>query len=311
MNQFSNHPLYKKHDIDSAMSSFWSFYKNKFVVLFFTSFVMSLVIQYISSTLNFNEMQTITDPAELFEKLRSMIWPIVMISLISLLFTSVIHYYIIYNPVDESNTIFVSALKSLRYYIPYLIILILFAFMASFAMVVGLLLLIIGIFFAILYMATLYLFILPILMVEGPNIGNAISRTFTLAHRRFWPNIGWVAVFLLIIMVISFVTSALILLPFTGTFLKVITNPEGANNLLRITSSPLYIITSSLVSALYFPLMPILGVILYFNGRAREEYIEAETPVTNDEPDKVRVEDLYAKPYSDDHPEKPEIKDQN
>jgi hypothetical protein len=53
--------------------------------------------------------------------------------------------------------------------------------------------------------------------------------------------------------------------------------------------------------------MPILGVVLYFNGKAREE----EIPVyaTSSEPDKIKVEDLYAKPYSDDHPENPDKKD--
>lgn len=309
MNQFSNHPLYKKHDLDSAMSSLWNFYKNKFVVLFIVSFIMSLIIQYISSTLNFAEIQTMTDYNEILEKFKSMIWPILIVSLVSLLFTVIINYYIIYNPVDESNTIYLSAIKSLRYYIPYLIILILFTFMASLAMLLGLLLLIVGIFFAIVYVATLYLFILPILLVEGPGIGNAIVRTFALTHKRFWPNLGWVAVFLVIIMVISLITSALILLPFTGTFLKAITNPEQASELLRITSSPTYIIISSLVSALYFPLMPILGVVLYFNGRAREEESAIDVPVTDPEPDKVRVEDLYAKPYSDDHPDNPEKKD--
>jgi hypothetical protein len=52
--------------------------------------------------------------------------------------------------------------------------------------------------------------------------------------------------------------------------------------------------------------MPIFSAILYFNGRSRES--EVATPVPNNEPDRVRVEDLYAKPYSDDHPDNPENK---
>jgi hypothetical protein len=183
---------------------------------------------------------------------------------------------------------------------------ILFAFFGSLAMILGLFVLIIGMFFAILYVMTLYLFVLPILMVEGPNIGNAISRTFTLGHRRFWSNIGWVAIFIIILVVISFITSAIVLIPFSGSFLKVFTNPEEVTNLLTFTSNPIYIILSALVSALYFPMMPILGVILYFNGKAREE--EAPVPVTINEPDRVKVEDLYAKPYSEDHPDNPEKK---
>jgi hypothetical protein len=62
---------------------------------------------------------------------------------------------------------------------------------------------------------------------------------------------------------------------------------------------------SALVRALFMPLTPIFAAIMYFNGKAREEDIPSPISLNN-EPDKVRVEDLYAKPYSDDHPENPE-----
>jgi hypothetical protein len=53
--------------------------------------------------------------------------------------------------------------------------------------------------------------------------------------------------------------------------------------------------------------MPIFACILYFNGKAGEDQIE---PIIASDPDnnRVKVEDLYAKPYSDDHPENPEKK---
>ena len=306
MEQFSSHPLFRKHTIDSVMSSFWEFYKKKFIVLFLSSFVISLAIQYISSSINFSDLQSTTDPFEMIGKMKEFIWPVIYIMLISLVFTVILSYYIIYNPIDNNVNIFNSAYKSLKYFIPYLIIMILFAFFGSLAMILGLFVLIIGMFFAILYVMTLYLFVLPILMVEGPNIGNAISRTFTLGHRKFWSNIGWVAIFIIILLVISFITSAIVLIPFSGSFLKVFTNPEEVTNLLTFTSNPIYIILSALVSALYFPMMPILGVILYFNGKAREE--ETPVPVTINEPDRVKVEDLYAKPYSEDHPDNPDKK---
>ena len=306
MDQFSSHPLYRRHTIDSVMSSFWEFYKKKFIVLFLSSFVISIVVQYISSSINFSDLQSTTDPYAMIGKMKEFIWPVISIMAISLVFTVILSYYVIYNPIDNNVNIFNSSYKSLKYLIPYLIIMILFAFFGSLAMIVGLFVLIIGMFFAILYVMTLYLFVLPILMVEGPNIGNAISRTFTLGHRKFWSNIGWVAIFVIILVVISFITSAIVLIPFSGSFLKVFTNPEEVTNLLTFTSNPIYIILSALVSALYFPMMPILGVILYFNGKAREEEVPA--PVTINEPDRVKVEDLYAKPYSEDHPDNPEKK---
>jgi len=54
--------------------------------------------------------------------------------------------------------------------------------------------------------------------------------------------------------------------------------------------------------------MPIFAAILYFNGKANEEQAQTITP-QNPENTRVRVEDLYAKPYADDHPDNPEKKD--
>jgi len=305
MEPISNHPLYRKHNIDSAMSSLWDFYKKKFLSLFIMSFVMSLVIQYVSTQVNITELSSITDPKLLLEKIQGFLIPILIISLINLLFTTILQYYIIFNPLNSGDNIFNSILKSLKYFIPYLIIMILLAFAGSIAIILGIFVLIVGAFFAMLYVVTLYLFILPVMMVEGINIGNTISRTITLTHRNFWSNIGWVAVFIIIMLVVSVIFSGIILLPFTGSFVKTIMKPEEASKLVDLVSNPLYIILSAIVSALVLPLMPIFACILYFNGKAGEEQIQA-IPSADPENNKVRVEDLYAKPYSDDHPDNPE-----
>ncbi len=144
-------------------------------------------------------------------------------------------------------------------------------------------------------------------MIEGPNIGKTITRTITLAHRNFWSNMGWVAVFIIVLIVISLVSSGIILLPFTGNFIKSIVNPGETSEIINMTRNPFFIILSALAGALTFPLIPIISCILYFNGRAREESIQEVNPVEN-ENTKLRVEDLYAKPYSDDHPDNPDNK---
>jgi hypothetical protein len=307
MDPFNTHPLYRRHNIDSAMSSLWEFYKNKFLSLFIISFAMSLVMQYASTLIDVKELQTIKDPMVMLEMMKGYLVPILIISLVNLLFTTMLQYYIIYSPVNKGENIPITLVKSLKYFIPYLIIMVLLAFVGSIAIILGFFVLIIGAFFALLYVMTLYLFVLPILMVEGPNIANAISRTITLAHRNFWANIGWVAVFIIILIVISVILSGIILLPFAGSFLRTIIYPDEAKNLLDMTTNPLYIILSSVAGALTLPLLPILACILYFNGKAGEEQKQAVDQV-NPENERVRVEDLYAKPYSDDHPENPEKK---
>lgn len=198
-------------------------------------------------------------------------WPMLLISVVSLLFTTILHYYIIYNPLDPEINIFRSAMLSFRYFVLYMIIMVFLVIAASFALFLGLLLVVIGVLFAAIYVMTIYLFILPVLMVEGPSIANTISRTVTLAHRNFWPNIGWTAVFVVILLVITTLFSGLILLPFTGKFFQAFTNPGEASSLIEITTKPLYLVLSALLSAITMPLLPIFACILYFNGRAREE----------------------------------------
>jgi hypothetical protein len=47
MDQISNHPLYKKHNIDSAMNSLWYFYKKKFAGLYHYFLVMAIVSHFL------------------------------------------------------------------------------------------------------------------------------------------------------------------------------------------------------------------------------------------------------------------------
>jgi len=300
MDQINIHPLYKVHTIDSAMDSLWNFYKQRFLALFLTSFVMGLVLQYISALVDINEIQSITTIDEMMLKIRDYLWPMLIISIVSLLFTTILHYYIIYNPLDPEINIFRSAMQSLRYFVLYMIIMVFLALAASFALFLGLLLVVIGILFAVIYVLMIYLFILPVMMVEGPSIANTISRTITLAHRNFWSNIGWTAVFAIIVVVVTTVFSGLILLPFTGKFFQAFTNPEEASSLVEITTKPLYIILSALLNAITLPLLPIFACILYFNGRAREEK-KSDWEIRKDykAEETVKVEDLYSKPLSD------------
>ena len=304
MEPITSHPLYKIHTIDSATNSLWEFYTRKFLTLFLISFVMGLILQYSGSMIKIDigDYQTFNID-EMMLKLREYMWPMVIVSLISLLFTVVLHYYVIFNPLDKDYNVFTSLIKSVRYFIPYLMIIIMLAFIGSIALFLGLLMVIIGVMFAAIYIMTLYLFILPIMMVEGPNIANTIGRTITLAHRGFWSNIGWTAVFVIIILLITTILSGLILFPFTGSFLAAVSNPGNAATAIEITSKPLFIVLSALLNALTLPLLPIFACILYFNQRAHEDQQSSIESADNEYNGKVRVEDLYAKPFPEENPD--------
>ncbi len=304
MHEFKNHPLYQRHTIDSAMNTIWEFYKKNFVVLFVISLVMSLIIQYISRNINTSDLQNITDPMEIFARMKVFIWPMLLITMINLLFTTIIHYYILHHSIDNQDSIITSAIKSMKYFIPYLLVMILLAFAGSIAIMLGLMVFIVGAVFSLLYVLTLYLMVLPAMMAEGPDIINTISRTFKLAHRNFWSNIGWVAVLLMLLIVISLVLSGIVLLPFSGSFIRNLFNSGNTPEVMELAKNPVYILLSAVANALTFPLMPIFAFILYFNGRAAEEEVIQMVPFIEEQ--KLKVEDLYAKPYSDDHPENPD-----
>lgn len=295
MDQIKEHPLYRKHNIDSAMNALWAFYKTRFVALFLISFVMSLVLQYAIMMIDFKELQTITDPAVMLEKLKDYIIPFMILMVISLFFSNILHYYILHKPLDESRNIFVSTYKSLKYFIPYLIIIIMLTIVAAFAIALGLIVLIIGAVFSIAYIAMISFFILPVMMSEDINIGNSILRVAKLAHSNFWTNMGWTAVFLILLLIISIVLSGIVLIPFAGTFIKTFANPEDTSKIMNLTTDPIFLLLSSAVNALTLPLYPIFGFILYFNGKACEEAIILPSP-GDDTGYRVRVEDLYAKP---------------
>jgi hypothetical protein len=295
MDQIKEHPLYRKHNIDSAMNALWEFYKSRFVALFLISLAMSLVQQYATTMIDFKDLQSTTDIELILEKFRAMLVPILILMVVSLLLTTILHYYVLHKPIYPECNIFTCILRSLKYYIPYLIIVILLAFAGVIAIFLGLLVLIVGVFFSVTYIMMISMFILPVMMVEDANIGNTIARTIKLSHSNFWANMGWTAVFLILMIIISIILSGIVLIPFAGSFIKTMANPEDTSRIMNLTTDPLFIFLSSAVNALTLPLLPIFAFIIYFNGKAREEDINL--PIyDNGNNGRVRVEDLYAKP---------------
>jgi hypothetical protein len=295
MDQIKNHPLYRKHNIDSAMNTLWEFYKTRFVSLYLISLVMSGVIQYASMLINIQELQPTTDPMVMLEQLKGYIVPMLIIMVLSLFLSTIFHYYILHKPLDESQNIFRCTLKSLKYFLPYLVIFVILAFAGSIALLLGLMVLIVGVFFSIIYVGVVALFIMPVMMVEEATIDRTIARTVKLSHTGFWANMGWTAVFFILYIIISMVLSGLVLLPFAGNFLRTFANPEDTTSIMNLPTNPLFLILSAAVNALTLPLFPIFAFILYFNGKAREEDLNLPSAGNNTET-RVRVEDLYAKP---------------
>ncbi|MBS0010660.1 MAG: hypothetical protein KFF49_04580, partial [Bacteroidales bacterium] len=292
---YKQHPLNKQYDLDTALTSIWEFYKKWFGSLFVISFVFSLIITYISGRVDISDIYSVTDPEEMMAIAGSMIGPYFLILLFTFVFSLILQYYVLRKPVDpESNIVSIGSTGLARFFLPLLVLNIILALFALVAIMLGVLLLFVGALFAIVYVAMLYAFIAPVLMIERPDISDTIRTTISLAHKRFWPNMGWVAVFVILIMVISFVLGAIIMIPFGGSFIRTITSPENASELLDLTSRPSFIILNALANALTMPLFPIFSLVLYFNSRSGYTAGLISDKNDDDKGRPVKVEDLYA-----------------
>ena len=289
MNTYQNHPLAGAVDLDSAFNKLWYFYKKYFVGLYIISVVGSLVSSIFISGLDLASLQTTTDPVEMLEIMKGFAGPYALALLVALVLSVLLHAWVLERPAGEAG--FISALlkKSLVAMVPYMIAMIIFGVMAVMLVSIGIVLLVLPGLFAIFYMATVGVFVMPVMLAETRNPLEALTRSFKLAHKNLWTNIGWVIVVILILIVAALVLGAIVMLPFTGSFLKSIANPDEAAAMLEMARNPVYIGLSALTGGLVTPVMPILAFLLYFRNRGDEVAVE----VTTDDDNTVKVEDLY------------------
>jgi membrane protease YdiL (CAAX protease family) len=215
MLDYTKHPLNKRYDLDSALTSIWEFYKKWFGSLMLISFVFSLITSYLTGRINISEMYSVDEVDEMMAIVRSMIGPYLLIILFAFVFGLILHYYVIRKPVDPDSNIFsIGTTGIVKFFLPLLVLNIMLAVFAVFAITFGILLLFIGALFATVYIVMIYAFISPVLMIEDKGIGDTLTTTIRLAHKHFWPNMGWVSIFIIILMVISFILGAIIMIPF-------------------------------------------------------------------------------------------------
>jgi len=291
MNDYQNHPLAGADDLDSAMSKLWAFYKKYFVGMYIISVVMALLSGIITSGFDMSALYSgyTGDPQQLLEMMKGMVVPYSLLLIVTFVFGVFLHAWVLERPLGQENTILKALKNSLISLIPVLIVIIVFGIAGAILTTIGLVLLVLPGLFAVLYISTVLIFALPVSLIETRNPGLIISRSFGLAHNRFWPNIAWVIVLALIVIVIAIVIGGLTMLPFSGTFMKALADPGDATAMLEMAKNPLYIGISAFATALVTPVFPILAFIMYFSNTKENP---ADLATLEDE-NKVKVEDLY------------------
>lgn len=272
MLDLNKHPFNSRHDIDSAMSIIWEYYKKWFIPLFTISFVASLLTNMLSSGLDLSQLQEITDPALLIEAFKPFISQYFIIALVGLIFSLILQYYVIVKPLDEEgNVAGWSSRMLVRFFLPMIAVYIVLIIIAIITFMLGIIALVIGAFFAIFYMIIFFTLAAPVMMVEETSIINTLSRIFKLGHKKFGIALGWTSLYVVLIVVVSLLLSTLTMIPFGAGVLKSIFNPEAQKEVLEFAKNPLFILLASITSALTMPVQALFALMLYFNLRSYEE----------------------------------------
>lgn len=291
MKNYQNHPLAGAVDLDSAFNKMWSFYKKYFIGMYIISVAGSLLSLIFMADIDMASLQEVSsDPQLVLEKMKSMAGPYALTMLVTMLLMVVLHTWVLDRPADEPGFASTLLKKMIVTLLPYLVAIIILMVLTVILTSIGIVLLVLPGLFALAYMTTVMIFAMPVTLLETHSPIEIITRSFRLMHRNLWPNMGWLVILALIMVVTAMLLSTLTMLPFTGSFIRSISNPGEATAMLEMSRNPLYIGLNALTGALVRPLMPILAFILYFRNRGEET---AETEITTDTHATVRVEDLY------------------
>ncbi len=281
MIDIKKHSLYQAMEVDTVISTVFRVYFKKFLVLFISSFIAVFAIQMIFYQLGFwefyrQDFANLEDIMLLYSKLMSKVAIVSVTSIIIYGFLNafLVNYLLKSDGVENPNIgeIFTESVR--KYSIHMIFFLILSTLILVFGMIIGVLALIIGSIVAMLYLGTVMIIGGTIVVAEEKNAIETIGRSFTLGHKDFWPLLGSLILFGLIIILISLIFAALMAIPFVFMFFE---NWKESGDFLELFNRQLYdiglwsVVFNSLASALIYPLYAIISVVLYFKAKFVED----------------------------------------
>jgi hypothetical protein len=161
-----------------------------------------------------------------------------------------------------------------KYSIHMIFFLLLSGIIVTLGTVAGIFIFIIGFLVAFAYLGTVLFPGAAIVVAEEKNALEAIRRAFVLVHKDFWPTLGAMVLFVIMMILISIVVSALMSVPFVIIFFD---NWSETGNIFESFKMQNYdvgmwtVLLNSLVSALTYPFYAIFSVVLYFKLKYKED----------------------------------------
>lgn len=270
----NEHPLFEERDLEGLFRKTWEIYKKHFGWLFLYSFLGILVLQSFLFTSRLREFITfdyLTNPEKMVEQMGSLFMLLVVFFIGYSILYLFLHYYILYQEWKTENNHFILIKESVKKFaLPYIATMFLAFMILIVGMMLGVIFFVIGMFAAMIYLATVFTPISTLLIIEEANPLEAITGSFKLVHKDLWKTLGYIAVFYILYFVIGIILSSIIMVPFTGNFFEFL-SPETSTEIAKTTNSllsnisPAYILISSATSAVTTPLVPIFSILIYFN----------------------------------------------
>ena len=279
MIDIKQHSLYKAMEVDSILANIFNIYLKKFWILFAFSFIGVFIIQMIFYYLGFFELMQIDDPEELLRTFSLLFKKVGIVSISSVVIYGILNSFLVsylfnsdLDPKANAGEFFIESISKYSVHMIFFLMLTILIFIAG--AFVGILALIIGLFVAMLYLGTVFMIGGAIVVAEEKNAIDTIGRCFNLTHKDFWPALGTFVLFILIMILISIVMSALVSIPFVIMFFE---NFRETGSILEAFSIQNYdigiwaVVISSITSAITYPLYAILSVVLYLKLKFTED----------------------------------------
>lgn len=284
MENHQDHPLYQPMNFEALFTQTFQIYKKHFGWLFLYSFLGIALISLLFFATNLRESLTydfVYNPEQVGGLLGKLFLFLLVLYIGYSLLYLFIHYFIIYQyiePEKSHSSLFIESIKNFGF--PYLLIILIITVIMTVSMTIGLFLLIVGMFVALGYFGTIFLPVTPALIIEKGDAITTITRCFRLGHLDFWATLGALVVMFILLMVASMILSTIAMAPFSIDMLKLL-NPSTALEMIESGESmlsfmtPGFVLVSSLVNAITFPIIPIFAILVYFKLRYREDHGQA------------------------------------
>jgi len=279
MLDFKQHSLFRKMDVDSVLSATFKLYVKNFKILFLYSFIALLFVQAINYYVGLGEVFKNIDPENVQSVLKGLGGKITILMIVSFSVYALLNAFFInflYKTDIDKNVkhsdIFSETVK--KYFLHMLFFIIVSTVMFTIGMVAGVIVFIIGMLAAALYLATILIPGGTILIVEEKNAFETIGRSFQLAHKDFWPALGCVVLYVIIMILISLVITAIVAIPFIFIFIGNFSDTQSFFDIFNPENFEFgvwIIVFNALVSAITFPITAIFSIVLYFKLRYKEE----------------------------------------